>query len=128
MYTNARSVVNKINDLKSYVLTINCDVVCLTEAWTNSNISNHYLTIPGYQLVSHIDRNDTHNGRGGGILIYIKDGLKVNESPIACDFNQYAGIQINTATYVLNLFVIYRSPNSTNENKNAYDRFRLNQM
>ena len=116
MYTNARSIVNKIDELKSFVHTTDPDIVCITEAWTNSSISNHYLNIPGFQLVSRLDRNDTQNGRGGGILIYVKDYLKANETPITCQFNQYAGIEIITNSGTLNLFVVYRSPNSTHEN------------
>ena len=116
MYMNARSIVNKIDELKSLVHTTNPDIVCITEAWTNSSISDHYLSIPGFQLVSRFDRNDTQNGRGGGILIYVKDYLKANQTSITCQFNQYAGIQIITNSGVLNLFVVYRSPNSTHEN------------
>ena len=116
MYTNARSIVNKIDELKSYVHTTDPDIVCITEAWTNSSISNHYLSIPGFQIVSRLDRNDTQNGRGGGIIIYVKEYLKANETSITCEFNQYAGIQIITNSCALNVFVVYRSPNSTHEN------------
>ena len=116
MYTNARSIVNKIDELKSFVHTSEFDIICITEAWTNSNISNHYLNIPGFQIISRLDRIDTQNGRGGGIIIYIKDHLKANEIASTCEFNQYAGVQIITSSCALNLFVVYRSPNSTHEN------------
>ena len=76
MYTNAHSIVNKIDELKSFVQTTLPDV-CITEAWTNPNISNHYLNIPGFQIVAPNDQNDSRNGRGG-IIIYLKDSLKAN--------------------------------------------------
>ena len=116
MYTNARSIVNKIDELKSFVHTSDFDIICITEAWTNTNISNHYLSIPGFHIVSRHDRNDTQNGRGGGIIIYIKEHLKANEIASTCEFKQYAGVQIITNSCALNLFVVYRSPNSTHEN------------
>ena len=116
MYTNARSIVNKIDEFKSFVHTCDFDMICITEAWTNTNISNHYLSIPGFHIVSRHDRNDTQNGRGGGIIIYIKEHLKANEIASTCEFNQYAGVQIITNSCALNLFVVYRSPNSTHEN------------
>ena len=72
LYTNARSIVNKIQELKLHVLDTNPDMITITETWTHSAISNDYLSIPDYYIAARHDRTDTLNGRGGGILIYVK--------------------------------------------------------
>ena len=49
------------------------------ESWCNSDISDAYLNIDGYelQLDLRMDRSDTAQGRGGGLLVYTKNGVKI---------------------------------------------------
>jgi hypothetical protein len=63
---NARSVINKIDDLRVIANTENLDIICITESWANNNVADAELSIPGY----NITRNDRENKRGGGILLY----------------------------------------------------------
>ena len=42
VYFNARSIVNKINELRLYTLDTDPDVIAITETWTHSGISNDY--------------------------------------------------------------------------------------
>ena len=116
MYTNARSIVNKIQELRLYAHTNNPDIIAITESWTNSSITNQYLDIPNYTIVSRHDRNDTTNGRGGGILIYVKHPIKSYETTSSSQFNQFASIEVSLPNDVISLHVIYRSPNSSSEN------------
>ena len=80
MYTNIRSVVNKIDELKIYASLTQPDIIAITETWTNYSVSNHFLTLPNYAIISRHDQNDTKNRRGGGLLIYAKVSLKDVES------------------------------------------------
>ena len=117
MYTNARSIVNKIQELKLYVEDANPDIIAITESWTHCNIPNSYLNLPNYYVAARHDRKDTLNGRGGGILIYVKNCLKSYETTDHCGFNQYASIEIILSkSNSLGLYVVYRSPNSTRNN------------
>ena len=117
LYTNARSVVNKIQELKLYVNMVLPDVIAITEAWIHDGISNDYLQIPNYSIVSRHDRNDTTQGRGGGILIYVHTSINACECPLSSTFNQYAGIEISTCdANSISLYVFYRSPNSSSVN------------
>ena len=117
MYTNARSVVNKIDELKIYASLTQPDIIAITETWTNDSVSNHFLSLPNYAIISRHDRNDTLNGRGGGILIYAKESLKAVESTVHCNFNQFSSIEISPpGGDTLSLLVIYRSPNSSSVN------------
>ena len=52
LYTNARSIVNKIQELKLHVLDTNPDMITITETWTHSAISNDYLSIPDYYIAA----------------------------------------------------------------------------
>ena len=51
----------------------------LTETWGNSNRSIDILQIPGYTIEESLrkDRQDTVNGIGGGIIVYVRLGLTV---------------------------------------------------
>ena len=116
MYTNARSLVNKINELKLLVNDCRPDIIALTETWTHDGISNLYLKIPNYFIAARHDRQDTINGRGGGLLIYVNDKFQSVETTSQNDFNQHCSIQITSNSGSLNLYVIYRSPNSNATN------------
>ena len=69
IYTNAQSIVNKIDELRSVACDLKPDVILINESWTHSDITKAYLTIDGYELVSREDRLDTSNGRGEGNTI-----------------------------------------------------------
>ena len=64
LYTNARSIVNKIQELKLIAHNSQPHIIAITESWTHPNIANSYLHIPNYYIAARHDRNDTQNGRG----------------------------------------------------------------
>ena len=70
-YTNAQSVINKMDEMRAVVNLKKPDVIALTETWTNSDISDEFLNLDGYELIERKDREDTDRGRGGGILVYV---------------------------------------------------------
>ena len=120
LYTNARSIVNKMQELKVLALTSQPDIIALTESWTHNEISNAYLAIPGYYIAARCDRKDTQNGRGGGILIYARESLQSVETTHQSAFNQFVIIQVTIAqNQILSLVVVYRSPNSPASNNEA---------
>ena len=49
-YINARSLVNKINELELYIKEENLDIVAVTETWFNSSIKTE-VNIEGFTLV-----------------------------------------------------------------------------
>ena len=65
-------------------------VITLCETWTNPTIIDGELSIPGYALKARLDRTDTTDGRGGGILTYVKEGILAHEeqSDVLERFNQ----------------------------------------
>ena len=117
LYSNARSLFNKIDNLKSIIDARDPDLIFVTETWANKKISNAMLSIPGYNLDPElrIDRIDTTNGIGGGIVVYSREGLIVKPRTPINDFVQYCSfaVQGKHSTSDLNFIVFYRSPNSS---------------
>ena len=72
MYTNAQSILGKLQELSAYAADEGPDFILLTESWCNPSINNTDLSIPGYQLENELrrDRSDTLNGLGGGLIVY----------------------------------------------------------
>ena len=68
LYTNAQSIVNKINELRSVAVTIKHDIILINETWTHQDITNAYLHIKGYEISARIDRTDFLDGRGEASL------------------------------------------------------------
>jgi hypothetical protein len=84
-------------------------LVLICETWCNPDINNASLNIGGYtfQTELRLDRTDTTNGIGGGIVVYTKEGLKI----LCCDqvqsFNQYCKFKLATNHDELFFYVIY---------------------
>jgi len=71
---NVRSLVanNRLNELSIFVSSNNVDVLCLSETWLKPSILSSTLSLPGFQPPL---RRDRIGGRGGGVAIYLRDGL-----------------------------------------------------
>jgi hypothetical protein len=87
MYSNAQSLVGKVNELSCVASDINPDIILVTESWCNESISDAYLSIQGYELKSdlQVDRSDTGGGRGRGLIVYAKSEFSVLKSTILQD-------------------------------------------
>ena len=91
LYLNAQSIVKKIDELACVAGNLAPDIILITESWCNSDITDAFLSFDGYELQTELrlDRQDTTQGRGGGLLVYVRDGVKI----LACDrninFHQY---------------------------------------
>ena len=72
------------------------------------------------------DREDTTDGRGGGILVYTKEALRCYEIDSPADIVQTASIQISLVDSSVDIHVVYRSPNSSSENNAKINDFIRN--
>ena len=75
MYTNAQSLVNKHFELQAIVDIYDPNIIGITETWLNSKISDNEYCIEGYHKPIRQDRVDTKDGRGGGVLLLIKNSI-----------------------------------------------------
>ena len=115
LYSNMQSMVNKVHELRAVVEMESPDVVVLTETWTNENVSDAYIQLKGYDMVVRKDRKDTMGGRGGGIVVYTR-GIHAWNEEVTTSFTQCAHAKLKNEEHEMNLYIVYRSPNSTREN------------
>lgn len=69
---NCRSLYRTIDELRIVFQHNKPLAILLTETWLNESVSDHELTLNGYQLM----RRDRKERRGGGCAVYIMDGIK----------------------------------------------------
>ena len=65
---NARSIVNKINELNIMVEDIDPHIIGIAKYWATPDISHVELGMTGYVMF----RKDRLGRRGGGVILYIK--------------------------------------------------------
>ena len=71
---NARSIINKKNELNIMVDDIKPYIIGITESWANNDITDAELGMERYAMV----RKDRMRRRGGGVLLYINDTRQVS--------------------------------------------------
>ena len=80
MCLNARSIINKKNELNIMVEDTDPHINGLTESWANIDITYAELGLTGYVMF----RRDRIGRRGGGVILYIKESIKL-EREADCD-------------------------------------------
>ena len=71
MYLNARSIVNRNNELNIMVQDIDPHILGITESWANTDITDAELGLTGYVMF----RRDRIGRRGGGVILYMLKNL-----------------------------------------------------
>jgi len=107
---NARSIINKLDELTRMVDEIQPDIIGITESWANKNINDAELGLEGYAMY----RKDRNERIGGGVLLYIKDTIQVIAE------EKDSGVEAVWCKLIIGkskvtIGVIYRSPNTTKE-------------
>ncbi|KAK9678930.1 hypothetical protein QE152_g40424 [Popillia japonica] len=77
VHLNARSLLNKFDEIALVIQSSNADFFAITETWLSSDIADQVVGVNGYQIV----RND-RVGRGGGVALYIKNVYRFRVLPI----------------------------------------------
>ena len=73
LLTNARSILNKFNELQPLVSQYNPHIIGSTETWLHSSIKDSEIKLDNYNIL----RNDRSGSRGGEVLLYVhKSSIK----------------------------------------------------
>ena len=72
---NARSIINKKNELNIILHDIKPHIIGITESWANNDVTDAELGLEGYVMF----RKDRIGRRGGGVLLYIKETIPAYE-------------------------------------------------
>jgi hypothetical protein len=78
LYFNARSIMNKLDEIELIITDEKLDVVAITETWLSDSVLTSEITVDGYTVLRK-DRNDVNKTRGGGVALYIKNEINILE-------------------------------------------------
>nr|VZI45535.1 unnamed protein product [Spirometra erinaceieuropaei] len=108
LYTNAQSLLSKLNELKLCLVELSPDVLAVTETWLSGTISDNEVASPGYQIY----RRDREHRQGGGIVVYVNDGLAVsdNTTKFVCNTEAIWLTIKATGSPCLDVLTVYRPP------------------
>ena len=73
-HLNVNRLVNKLDLVKELVHKHSFDILTLSKTWLTPNVMDDEVIIPGYSLVRK-DRVSTVKSCGGGVMIFIRDGI-----------------------------------------------------
>ena len=120
MYFNARSIVNKLEELELCIKEENLDIVAVTETWLTENISASEYCLEGYTLIRK-DRKDQIKSRGGGLAMYVKDEITVLERDDLIEqlFPETLWCELNFKGEKTLIGVFYRAPDCLISNNEA---------
>lgn len=81
VHLNVRSLLRHRDELQVDLFDGHFDIIALSETWLHASISSTLVEYPGYHLV-RLDR-DIRNPKGGfkaggGLCLYVRDGLDVS--------------------------------------------------
>ncbi|KAK9708938.1 hypothetical protein QE152_g26917 [Popillia japonica] len=119
VHLNARSLLNKFDEIDLVIQSSNANFFAITETWLSSDIADQVVGVNGYQIVQvvgvngyQIVRND-RVGRGGGVALYIKNVYRFRVLPID-SHPHLEQLWIETVSCKLPLIVgvFYRPPRS----------------
>ena len=111
---NARSIINKKNELDIMVDEIKPHIIGITESWANNDITDAELGLEGYVMF----RKDRMGRRGGGVLLYIKETIPAYEVQLQeeADCKEAIWCKLVTGHTTVTIGVVYRCPNITKQN------------
>ena len=71
MLINARSIFNKLDELKALLREESVDLIGITESWARDEMLDKEIILEDYNIF----RKDRLERRGGGILLYVRKGI-----------------------------------------------------
>ena len=71
LLVNARSILNKKEELEVVISHDRPDVILITETWLSYSVPDEVVNIPKFCIV----RNDRQIGRGGGVQVHIRKSI-----------------------------------------------------
>lgn len=111
-HLNIRSIISKTEQLEHLLTDSNVDYLCLTETWLTSTTPPSVFNVPGYKVY----RRDRIKGKGGGVLIYVKDTMQSEQINIPASNLECVGVKITLSPQMsFTVFAVYRPPAATND-------------
>ena len=110
---NINRLINKLDQLKLFLVN-DCpsfDVYCFSETFLTETINDSYLCIDGYTFV----RKDRLNKKGGGLIMYVREGISYKRREDLEGPNETICIEIKYSNRSILLTSVYRPPNNDSD-------------
>ena len=117
-YVNARSLINKMDEIQLYAYEIDPDIICVQETWATEKITNAELHINNYNIF----RNDRKHKKGGGCLIYMKEKLHASPIEHLSENSETLWCKIRTEEGMMIIGVCYNSPSANKADEDVLHR------
>ena len=109
-HLNARSVRHKLSYIEN--ICANASVLCITESHLDESVLDENIKIDGYQDI--LIRKD-RNCFGGGVLVYISEGLRaIRREDLEFPNGELVWIELSFPRFKLLLCVVYRTHGAIN--------------
>ena len=113
---NARSVNNKISEIKDYTIDKDVDLFAITESWLKADESSDFVSrdiVPNGYGFLHCPRP---KGTGGGLAVLYKSTMKIEllKTPQSYKSFELMELLLHLFTPKTNMMIIYRPPPSSN--------------
>ena len=94
-YLNVNRLLNKLDSVKELIDKYSSDTLALYKIWLTSEISDSEISIMGYSIVRK-DRQNSSKACGGGVLIYVRNGIPfIRQAKFVDDNFECFWIEIN---------------------------------
>ena len=117
-HININSLEHKLTDIASLINTLKIDILMISETKLNTSIVNNLLAFNGYNFIRR-DRVNSNSGRG--ILIYLKNKIKIIKKQLNFDYEiVYLQMNNNSQSMVVHFIGCYKPPNVNISEFNDY--------
>jgi hypothetical protein len=123
LYFNARSIMNKIDELRCYIVEESPDVIFITETWIKEDTEDIFIHLQGYKSM----RKDRSGRIGGGCMLFHKEDLTcVRDLQISHgQLTETIWCKLKCNTEVISIGLCYRSPSCTvSEEQEIFNEIR----
>ena len=104
---NARSIRNKISDFRAIISDGKLDIVCVCESMMQPDMHDYEVSVANYLMY----RSDRAGRGGGGIIIYVKNSLKVQVLPFSSNTEiEFYTLAISFKQFKTLFCMVYRPP------------------
>lgn len=109
-HLNIRSMAPKREQLEHLLFNSNVDFLGLSETWLKPSSPQAVVSLQGYNVF----RMDRHQGKGGGVLIYMKDSLKCTQIIWPTEISiECVGVKVALSTEMsFTILCLYRPPSA----------------
>lgn len=116
MAWNANGIGNTIHELREYIYLDQPDICIIVETKLSpSNRAKYNIT--GYQTL----RQDRTGKKGGGIIIYVKNGINFHKFNLVTTDIESLSIRINHCNFIITIVALY-NPNGSKLNTSELDK------